>query len=186
MKLSLACGNNKPEGFIGVDFVDTDSVDVVHNLLEFPWPFEDNSVDEIECSHFVEHIPHGDDAKDLFFQFFDEVYRVLKPAEYSSDNPNIPICGFANIVAPYYSSMRCWQDPTHKRAISEANFLYLNKQWREDNRLDHYLVDCDFDFSYSYAVDQFWGQRNAEMQAFAFKNYINSINDIYVTLIKNR
>ena len=33
----------------------------------------------------------------------------------------------SQIWAPYYTSMRCWQDPTHTRAISEATFLYANK-----------------------------------------------------------
>lgn len=43
----------------------------------------------------------------------------------------------ATILAPYYTSMRCWQDPTHTRAISEASFLYFNKDWRVQNKLDH-------------------------------------------------
>jgi hypothetical protein len=184
LKLSLACGQNKPEKFKGVDIAKTKDADYVQDLLKFPWQFEDNSVDEIECSHFVEHIPHGDGYNDPFFRFFDEIHRILKPAEFDPDNPNIPIKGFAKITCPYYSSMRCWQDPTHQRAISEASFMYLNKQWREDNKLDHYPVKCDFDFSYAYSVDQQWAQRNIETQQFAIKNYNNSVTDILVTLVK--
>jgi hypothetical protein len=185
LKLSLACGDRKPDGFKGVDIAATPSADYVQNLLEFPWrQFADNSVDEIECSHFVEHIPHGDGYHDPFFQFFDEIYRILKPAEFDPNNPNIPLKGFATIVAPYYSSMRAWQDPTHQRAISEASFLYLNKQWRIDNKLDHYAVSCDFDFSYGYVISPEWQNRNQETQSFAARNYINSISDIQVVLIK--
>jgi predicted SAM-dependent methyltransferase len=184
-KLSLACGDNKPEGFYGVDIAKTDSTDFVQNLFEFPWSqFPDNSVDEIECSHFVEHIPHGDGYHDTFFQFFDEVHRILKPAEFNPANPNIPTKGFMNIVCPYYSSMRAWQDPTHMRAISEATFLYLNKEWRVNNKLDHYDVSCDFDFSYGYVLAPEWQTRNQEAQAFAMRNYINVINDIQVMLVK--
>lgn len=185
LKLSLACGQRKIEGFKGVDIAPAEGVDYVQDLMQFPWSqFADNSVDEIECSHFVEHIPHGDGFHDPFFQFFDEIYRILKPAEFSPDNPNIPIKGFANIVAPYYSSMRAWQDPTHNRAISEASFLYLNKQWRKDNLLDHYPVQCDFDFSYGYAVSPEWQTRNQETQGFAMRNYINAVTDIQVMLVK--
>ena len=185
LRLSLACGGRKPEGFKGVDIVKTDATDYVQDLLKFPWSqFKDNSVDEIEISHFVEHIPHGNGYEDPFFQFFDEIYRILKPAEFDPANPNIPTKGFVNVVSPYYSSMRAWQDPTHQRAISEASFLYLNKQWRIDNLLEHYPVSCDFDFSYGYILSPEWQTRNQETQAFAIRNYINAVTDIQVMLTK--
>ncbi len=185
VKLSLACGGNKPDGFRGVDIVKTDSTDYVQDLLTFPWSqFADNSVDEIECSNFVEHIPHGDSRHDPFFEFFDEIHRILKPAEFDPNNPNIPLKGFARIVCPYYSSMRAWQDPTHQRAISEASFLYLNKQWRIDNKLDHYPVSCDFDFTYGYILSPEWQTRSQEAQLFAIQHYINVVTDVQVQLIK--
>jgi hypothetical protein len=185
LKLSLACGDNKPEGFMGVDIAKTKSSDYVVDLLKFPWKqFKDNSVDEIECSHFVEHIPHGNGYQDPFFQFFDEIHRILKPAEFDPANPNIPVKGFAAITCPYYSSMRSWQDPTHQRAISEASFLYLNKQWRKDNKLDHYPVTCDFDFTYGYALGPEYQNRSEESRGFAIGHYINVVNDIQVVLTK--
>jgi len=185
LKLSLACGNRVPEGFVGVDIAKTKSAKYVQDLLKFPWSqFADNSVDEIECSHFVEHIPHGDGYSDPFFQFFDEIHRILKPAEFDPANPNIPIKGFANISGPYYTSMRAWQDPTHQRALSEASFLYLNKQWRVDNLLDHYPVTCDFDFSYGYNLAPEWQNSNLETQTFAIQHYFNVVSDIQVQLVK--
>ncbi len=185
VRLSLACGDNKPKGFMGVDIAKTKSADYVQDLLKFPWKqFKTSSVDEIECSHFVEHIPHGNGYQDPFFQFFDEIYRILKPATFDPNNPNVPLTGFATITCPYYSSMRAWQDPTHQRAISEASFLYLNKQWRVDNRLDHYPVTCDFDFSYGYVVNPEWQSRSEEARGFAVQHYINAVNDIQVILTK--
>lgn len=185
LKLSLACGGNKPEGFKGVDIVKTKDADYVVDLLKFPWKeFADNSVDEIECMNFVEHIPHGDSRHDPFFQFFDEIYRILKPAEFDPANPNIPLKGFASITCPYYTSMRAWQDPTHQRAISEASFLYLNKGWREANRLDHYPISCDFDFTYGYVILPEWQNRSQESQAFAIQHYSNVVSDIQVMLTK--
>lgn len=185
LRLSLGCGEHKPEGFKGVDIVKTKAADYVQDLLTFPWAqFADNSVDEIECSNFVEHIPHGDSFNDPFYQFFDEIHRILKPAEFDPNNPNIPTKGFARITCPYYTSMRAWQDPTHQRAISEASFLYLNKQWRIDNQLDHYPVSCDFDFSYSYILTPEWQARNQETQMFAIAHYMNVVSDITVQLVK--
>ncbi len=185
LKLSLGGGDNVPEGFQGVDIVKTKSTTYVQDLMKFPWKqFKDNSVDEIECSNFVEHIPHGDSRHDPFFQFFDEIYRILKPAEFDPASPNVAIKGFAHITCPYYSSVRAWQDPTHQRAISEASFLYINKQWRIDNKLDHYPVTCDFDFSYGYSITPEWQNRNEEARAFAIKHYINVVTDIQVMIVK--
>jgi hypothetical protein len=185
LKLSLACGGNKPEGFKGVDIVKTHATDYVFDILKFPWrDIGDESVDEIECSNFVEHIPHGDSRHDPFFQFFDEIYRVLKPAEFDPVNPNIPTKGFARIVCPYYSSIRAWQDPTHQRAISEMSFLYLNKEWRKNNQLDHYPISCDFDFYYGYVITPEWQNRSQEAQQFAIQHYINVVTDISVQLVK--
>jgi len=102
----------------------------------------------------------------------EEVYRILKPG------------GKIKVIAPYYNSMRAWQDPTHKRAISEATFLYFNKGWRDTNKLDHYDITSDFDFVYGYDMVNEWAMKNEESRNFAIKHYTNVISDIHVTLTK--
>lgn len=196
-RLDIACGQNIPEGFVGMDINPGKGVKYVGDILDFwsdesPWKqIPDNSVDEINCSMFVEHLPHiieGHGMKwgyhDCFYLFFDQVYRILKPAEYDENNPNVPLKGFAKIVTPYYSSMRCWQDPTHYRAISETSYLYLNKQWRIDNKLDHYPVTCDFDYTYAYNLSPDIASRNTEFQMNAIRKDNNSVSDLIVTIIK--
>lgn len=165
LKLDLACGQSKTEGYFGVDIFPGEKVDAVVDLEQFPWPIESNSAEEIVCSHYVEH------TSDLM-KFMNEVYRILKPG------------GKIKIIAPYYTSMRCWQDPTHKRAISDATFLYYNKQWREINKLDHYPITCDFDFTYGYDMDQTWAGKHDEARNFAIAHYWNIVNDIHVVLTK--
>jgi len=87
-RLDLACGNNKLEGYLGVDItLDGTEADVCWDLEKYPWPFESNSVDEIFCRHYIEHI------SDLIM-FMNEVYRILKP------NAKV------TFVAPYYTSVR--------------------------------------------------------------------------------
>lgn len=165
IKYDLACGQNKQEGFIGVDIAG--DCDIKFDLTKFPWKFaKDNSVDELFVSHYIEHTP------DLI-KFMDECHRILKPG------------GKLSIVAPYYSSMRCWQDPTHLRAISEATFLYFNKGWRDQNRLDHYPIKSNFDFSYGYNFSPEWATRSEEARNFALRHYMNVVNDIQVVLTKN-
>lgn len=174
IKLDVACGQRKQEGYVGIDWAPIPSVDIVHDLTVYPWPIETGSVGAVFCSHYIEHVPlmNLPSGQDHLLAFFDELYRILAPE------------GEAVIHAPYYSSMRAWQDPTHRRAISEATFLYANKSWRVQNGLDHYHISCDFDFWYSYVVDGVWGTRNEDARAFAFRNYINAISDIQVTLKK--
>jgi SAM-dependent methyltransferase len=165
IKLDIACGQNKQKDFIGVDIAKIEGVDVVHDLEIYPWPFEDESVEEAFCSHYIEHV--GD-----LIKFMNELYRILTPGAK---------CIF---LAPYYTSVRCWQDPTHKNAISEHTFLYYNEGWRKVNKLDHYNINCDFDFSYGYIVDPSFASRAKEAQEFAIKHYWNVVSDIQVTVIK--
>ncbi len=55
MKLDLGCGPKKKAGFIGVDQLPMAGVDVVADLRVTPWPWLDDSVDQVHCAHFVEH-----------------------------------------------------------------------------------------------------------------------------------
>lgn len=167
IKYDLACGNNKQAGWTGIDLKkEGTQADIEFDLETYPWTFaEDNSVDELYCSHYVEH------TADLI-KFMDECYRILKPQ------------GKLTIIAPYYSSMRAWQDPTHKRAICDATFLYFNKQWVNANNLQHYNIKSDFDFVTSYVMDIMWGSRSQEARDFAIRYYWNVVSDIQVILTK--
>lgn len=176
IKLDLACGDNKKEGFIGVDMVETSSVDIIHNLNIYPWPFEDNSVDEIYCSHYIEHIPHNignlKDKRDGLIQFMDEVYRILKPN------------GKINLIAPYYKSQRAFGDPTHCRYVGDLSFPYYNKEWRDINKLDKYSIRCDFDITYSYYIDNEYTLKSEEVRNKAFREDWDAISDIMIEMIK--
>jgi hypothetical protein len=163
LKLDIACGKTKKAGFIGVDI--WEGADIVCDLETFPWPFDDDSVDELFCSHYIEHTP------DLI-SFANELHRIMR------------VGAKAQIIAPYYSSIRAWQDPTHLRAISENTFLYFNREWRMMNRLDHYAIFTDFDFEYRFILDPSWVNKSNEELTFAIKHYINVVTDIDVSLIK--
>lgn len=164
-RLDIACGQNKAQGFYGVDIAPGEGVDLAYDLEKFPWPFPDNSVDEAVCSHYIEH------TRDLI-KFMDEVWRIMKPGKQ------------VLIRAPYYNSVRAWQDPTHTRVISEATFLYYNKDWRVTNKLDHYPIKADFDYSFGYDYTPDWAMRSEEARAFATRHYTNVVMDIQVVLTK--
>jgi predicted SAM-dependent methyltransferase len=166
LRLDIGCGDNKVAGTFGIDFVKRNGVDMVVNLEKFPWPFASGSVTEVFCSHYIEH------TKDLV-KFMDEIHRILKPG------------GRLNLLAPYYASMRAWQDPTHTRAISEGTFLYFNKKWRELNHTDYYPIKSDFEFTYNFIFHEMWINRSDEARNFAIQHYNNVVTDIQVMLIKN-
>jgi predicted SAM-dependent methyltransferase len=165
LRLDLACGRNKQPGYLGVDRVALEGVDRVVDLEAYPWPWPDASVETVYCSHFIEHVSD-------FCAFMNELWRVMIPG------------GTATIIAPYYTSMRAWQDPTHKRAISEASFLYANKDWRTANGLDHYPITCDWDFSYAYALAPELTTRSQEYRDYAIKHLWNAVQDLHVTLTR--
>jgi predicted SAM-dependent methyltransferase len=165
LKLDIACGQAKQPGFVGVDIAASPNVDVVHDLEQFPWPFEQSSVDEVFCSHYIEHT--GD-----LIKFMNELYRIMKPG------------AKARIIAPYYTSIRCWQDPTHKRAISEATFMYFHREWRDRNGLNHYPITADFDFVYALMLEPEWAKAAEEARKFAIRHYWNAVRDIHVELTK--
>lgn len=170
VKLDLACGQNKREGFTGVDFVQADGVDIVHDLFTFPWPFDDDSVEEAFCSHFFEHIPGM-----LRGQWMDELYRVMK------------VGAKATVIVPHGMSVRALQDFTHAwPPVVPFTFFYFNKGWREANKLTHghYDLKCDFDFQWGDAVNHPWNMRAEESRNFAMAHYWNVVSDLHVTLTK--
>lgn len=151
VKLDLACGSTPKAGFKAVDLYAEGAERV--NLCKFPWPWKTGSVDELHCSHFLEHIPArefedrdysilgaaGLDAvlsqlsgKDLLVCFMDEAWRVLRHD------------GVLNVVVPNARCSRAFQDPTHRRFFVAESFLYYNRDWRKANGLEHYLGNCHF------------------------------------------
>ncbi len=152
LKLDLGCGDNCRDGFSGVDLWPGPNVKYCVNLW-FPdqWLiWQDSSVDEIHCSHVVEHIPtvwwgkneqgkyvhkivpDKADDKDLFFVFFEQIHRILKPE------------ARATIIVPSATSDRGFQDSTHRRFIVQNTWLYLSEDWRKANKLEHYGPKCAF------------------------------------------
>ena len=90
-----------------VDIRDFDgAVDVVHDLNQIPWPFEDNTFDEIVAIHLVEHL-------DSLLDFMNEAWRVLAPG------------GAVYIVTPEAGSNfdLTHSDPTHVRCFRRHTWI---------------------------------------------------------------
>lgn len=72
-KLNFGCNQWKLKGFINIDKDEKVKPDIVMDI-KCPLQWEDNSIDEIYCGHFIEHL-NIDEALDLI----KECYRILKP-----------------------------------------------------------------------------------------------------------
>lgn len=115
MKLNLGCGLKNIDGFVGVDCVPTSAASVVHNLNNFPYPFDDNSVSEIILDNVLEHL-------DDVIKVMEETYRLLEPG------------ALIKINVPYFKSNSAYTDPTHRHFFTETSFKYFTT----DNTLNYY------------------------------------------------
>ena len=174
LRLDVACGQNKQAGFKGIDIAG--DADIVHDLNVYPWPVKKNSVTEVFCSHYAEHIPHKVEGhtKDGWWLFFDELMRVCKKG------------AELTFVHPYVMSGRAFWDPTHTRYIHETTWYYLDKTWREQQGLDHYQTVADFEVTLieGTGMDPEVQARNHIYQAVARKQYWNVLADLVVKLRK--
>ncbi len=168
MKLDLGCGFKKHVGdFIGVDALQLPGVDIVHDLRVLPWPFEDDSVDYVFCSHFLEHLT-GEER----VPFFNELYRIMKPGAQ------------AEIITPDWSHASAYGDPTHKwPPMSNWYLTYLDRTWRE-RQVAHVGYTCDFTSSYAYTPDLAIQRQPVEVIRHAVTHSINAALELRAKLIK--
>ena len=137
MKLNMGCGHNKRVNYINVDQSAVCLPDQVVNLEVTPWPWPNNSVDEVLFENSLEHIGH---ETHVFLAIIQELYRVCK-------NDAI-----IKIDVPHPRHDYFIDDPTHVRAITPLTLQLfsrrLNDLWKEkkaaNSPLAHYL-NVDFE-----------------------------------------
>lgn len=170
IKLDFGCGKNKREGFLGIDVIAFDGVDLVLDIGKEPWPWEDSSVEEAHASHFVEHL----DGPERI-HFVNELWRVLKPG------------AKANVITPHVFSGRAYGDLTHKwPPVAEFWFFYLKKEWRAVNAPHNDFYTCDFDVTWGNNLHPAIAVRNQETQQFALTFYKEAAQDTIATLIARK
>lgn len=110
-KINIGAGGEQLPGFITIDIDPTTKPDIVRDI-EKGLPFGDNSVDEIRCSHTLEHI------HDLCF-VLREFYRVCKNG------------AKITIIVPLMDA----SDMTHVRFFNEHTFRTLTdpQYWKKPN-----------------------------------------------------
>jgi len=116
IKINLGSGNDPLEGHINVDMLERNDVDVVHNLMDFPYPFEDGSASHIKAIDVLEHLDnYTDDKKPAIMEFMRECHRILQDG------------GELYVQTPSWDSDVFKIDITHVRGFHPKSFDFFDK-----------------------------------------------------------
>jgi len=122
--LLAGCGNSRvrkidwmDRGWRDLVTIDHDpdcGADVLHDLDVTPWPFDDDTFDEVHAYEVLEHLGAQGDAAS-FFAHFGEIWRILKPG------------GMLLATVPAWDNVWAWADPSHRRIITAETLVFLSQ-----------------------------------------------------------
>jgi hypothetical protein len=175
LKLNLGAGKSRMDGFLSVDEIPFEGLDVVADLRK-PWPWDENTVSEIHMSHVLEHFEAMERV-----HIFNEAYRVLIPT------------GTMRIITPHWASQRAYGDPTHKwPPLSEFAYYYVWREWRLANA-PHIDIEfnpkgfnCDFSFAGGYGLHPEVMGWHDEKSGFAQKWFKEACTDTVMTITSQK
>ena len=100
---NLGSGARPLAGAVNLDISDRVGADVVHDLNRMPWPFADDTFDEVHAYDVIEHL--HDVVRSL-----EEIHRIAAMA---------PSC---TSTVPHFSSANTFTDVTHRHAFGWHSF----------------------------------------------------------------
>jgi SAM-dependent methyltransferase len=118
-RINFGCGTDIKEGFINVDNFAGKGVDVIHDFEQFPYPFENESIDELIAINVLEHLSAP-------VTVMEEIHRIMKKD------------GEVTIRVPYYNARDMYTDPTHKAFFSQQSFDYFDPSRRHCQERPYY------------------------------------------------
>ena len=126
--------------------------DAVVDLESFPWPWPNDSADEIVLSHVLEHL--GAETVG-YFNVFRELYRVCRHG------------AVLDITVPHPRHDLFLADPTHVRAITIGGLSMFSRRqceiWIRDGNANTpiaLMVGVDFEIAgYTFMLEPEWKRR---------------------------
>jgi SAM-dependent methyltransferase len=106
--LDVGCGINKYPGALGMDRHPASRADVLADLNHIPYPFADNSFDQLRAVHVIEHV------EDVL-RAMEEFHRLVRPG------------GRIHIETPHYTDFSSFCDPTHRWHLTSLSFRYFGE-----------------------------------------------------------
>jgi SAM-dependent methyltransferase len=104
--LNLGSGLKRVPGAINVDITRATDPDVVHDLNERPWPFEDGAFDDFRLYDVLEHL-------DDVVATMEEIHRVAAPG------------AIVHITVPHFSCANAFTDITHRHYFGYFSCHYF-------------------------------------------------------------
>jgi SAM-dependent methyltransferase len=119
--LDIGCGNNKFPGSLGMDVNPRTAADVIHDLDDLPYPFADNSFDEVIGRHVIEHVANP-------LAVMCELHRITRAG------------GLVKLVAPHWTNPDFATDLTHRNHLNSYSFRNLT----QDREVFDFYADVRF------------------------------------------
>ena len=138
-KVDFGCGASKKPGFIGVDILALPGVDIVHDFTQFPFPFEDNSLDEIWMDNVLEHLPNP-------MRVVEELWRMSKNGTKIT------------IAVPYFRSHYAFIDPTHVNFFGVNWFNYFDPRHIFQTKMQYSHARLNVD---KFVFDREWNENKS-------------------------
>ncbi|MCI0490698.1 MAG: methyltransferase domain-containing protein, partial [Blastocatellia bacterium] len=107
--LDIGCGTNKIPGAIGMDINPRTDADVIHDLDDLPYPFDDDEFDEVIGRHVIEHVRDP-------MAVMSELHRITRHG------------GLVRLVAPHWTNPDWASDLTHRNHLSSYSFRNLTDE----------------------------------------------------------
>jgi len=107
--LDIGCGANKVAGAIGMDVNPRTAADVIHDLDELPYPFADDSFDEVIGRHVIEHVQNP-------MAVMSELHRITRAG------------GTVKLLAPHWTNPDFATDLTHRNHLNSYSFRNLTDE----------------------------------------------------------
>src|SRR4026209_1029993 len=107
--LDIGWGTNTGGGAIGMDFNPRTAADVIHDLDDLPYPFADDSFDEVIGRHVIEHVANP-------LAVMCELHRITRSG------------GVVKVVAPHWTNPDFATDLTHRNHLNSYSFRNLTDE----------------------------------------------------------
>ena len=146
VKLNLGCGRDIKKGYVNIDAIKRDGVDVVMDLASEDLPFANGSVDHINLQDIIEHFYHNQ------IDWFIEVcYQKLKSGgTIYIQTPDLEVlceryCGVLEKPTSIQHNLDGNQLAQSLFAYSDSTAIYDNHKWCYDRHtLTHLLTRHGF------------------------------------------
>lgn len=122
-KLHLGSGLKVLKEYINVDLTKKYGAEISHNLEKFPYPFKDNTFEEILIDNVLEHLEDT-------IKVMEELHRISKKN------------AIIKIIVPHSSGFMAFGSITHKRFFTSGTFdTFIPGNWEKYSRVEFKIME---------------------------------------------